>query len=176
MMLDAERPVIYTGGGVVLGEASEQLTELVRMTGFPVTQTLMGLGSFRPAIRCSSACWACTAPTRPTWRCTRRDVLIAIGARFDDRVTGKIAHFCPNARRSSISTSIRHRSPRRCASTYPIVGQVRSVLRHAARAQDQPRKPDAAKLGTWWGAHQRLARMDCLSYEQGSGAIKPQYA
>lgn len=71
MMLEAERPVIYTGGGVVLGEASEQLTELVRTTGFPVTQTLMGLVPTRPATRCSSACLGCMVPTRPTWPCTR---------------------------------------------------------------------------------------------------------
>jgi acetolactate synthase I/II/III large subunit len=71
MMLEAERPVIYTGGGVVLGEASEHLIELVRTTGFPVTNTLMGLGAYPASDRCSSACWACTGPTRPTWRCTR---------------------------------------------------------------------------------------------------------
>jgi acetolactate synthase-1/2/3 large subunit len=71
MILEAERPVIYTGGGVVLGEASEALTELVRLTGFPDHQHLMGLGAFPASDPQFSACWACTAPTRPTWRCTR---------------------------------------------------------------------------------------------------------
>ena len=176
MMLEAERPVIYTGGGVVLGEASEQLTELVRTTGFPVTQTLMGLGSYPASDPLFIGMLGMHGTYEANMAMHETDVLIAIGARFDDRVTGKIAHFCPNARivhidvdPASISKTVR--------VDVPIVGQVRSVLHDMLRVlKDHPRKPDAAKLNTWWERINGWRRMNCLSYEQGSGAIKPQYA
>ncbi len=70
LLMEAKRPMIYTGGGVVLGDASAELTQLVRSLGFPCTNTLMGLGGYPATDRSSSACSACTAPTKPTWRCS----------------------------------------------------------------------------------------------------------
>ena len=94
LLLEAKRPMVYTGGGVILSDASGQLRELVRLLGFPCTNTLMGLGALsRRPTRSSSACSACTARTRPTWRCSTATCCSPIGARFDDRVIGNPAHF-----------------------------------------------------------------------------------
>ncbi len=176
MMLEAERPVIYTGGGVVLGEASEQLTELVRLTGFPITNTLMGLGSFPASDPQFIGMLGMHGTYEANMAMHETDVLIAIGARFDDRVTGKIAHFCPNARiihvdvdPASISKTVR--------VDVPIVGQVRSVLQDMLRVfREHPRQPDRAQIQPWWDRINGWRRLDCLRYDKSSTAIKPQYA
>ncbi len=176
MMLAAERPVIYTGGGVVLGEASEQLTELVRTTGFPITNTLMGLGAYPATDPQFIGMLGMHGTYEANMAMHETDVLIAIGARFDDRVTGKIALFCPNARiihidvdPASISKNVR--------VDVPVVGQVRSVLQDMLRVlKEHPRKPDAEHLKAWWDRINGWRKLDCLQYEQKGDAIKPQYA
>jgi acetolactate synthase-1/2/3 large subunit len=176
MMLAAERPVIYTGGGVVLGEASEQLTELVHTTGFPITNTLMGLGAYPASDPQFIGMLGMHGTYEANMAMHETDVLIAIGARFDDRVTGKLALFCPNARiihidvdPASISKTVR--------VDVPIVGQVRSVLHDMLRVlKEHPQKPDAGKLKTWWDRIDDWRKRDCLRYEQGTDTIKPQYA
>ena len=100
MILKAQRPVIYAGGGVILSKASEELTKFAEFLQIPVTTTLMGLGGF-PGGRPQTSgwgCWACTAPIFANMSVHHADVLIAVGARFDDRVTGKISEFAPNAK------------------------------------------------------------------------------
>ena len=110
----AKRPMIYTGGGVILGNASRRAdASWSTCSAFPCTNTLMGLGALsRRPTRSSSACSACTAPTKRTWRCSTATCCSPIGARFDDRVIGNPKHFVAEPRaRSSTSTSIRRRSP-----------------------------------------------------------------
>jgi len=176
MIMGAERPVFYTGGGVVLGEASEELRELVRKTGIPVTNTLMGLGSYPATDDLYIGMLGMHGTYEANMAMHETDMLIAIGARFDDRVTGKIAQFCPNARivhidvdPASISKTVR--------VDVPIVGQVKSVLRDVLRIIDdlkcEPNKPSLAK---WWERINGWRSRDCLAYDQNGSSIKPQFA
>ncbi|HHH38887.1 MAG TPA: acetolactate synthase 3 large subunit, partial [Sedimenticola sp.] len=128
LMLSAKRPVFYTGGGVVLDNASEQLTELVGGLGYPITSTLMGLGAYPGSDRQFLGMLGMHGTYEANMAMHETDVLIAIGARFDDRVTGQIAQFCPNAKiihvdidPSSISKNVR--------VDIPIVGPVKAVLK-----------------------------------------------
>ena len=94
----AKRPVLYVGGGVISADAHAELRELAELTQIPVTTTLMGLGAFPSATRCASTCSACTATYYANMAVHHSDVLVAVGARFDDRVTGKVDAFAPNAK------------------------------------------------------------------------------
>nr|WP_139052918.1 acetolactate synthase 3 large subunit [Thiocapsa marina] len=176
LILEAKRPVFYTGGGVVLGEASGQLTDLVRATGFPVTSTLMGLGAYPMTDPQFIGMLGMHGTYEANMAMHETDVLIAIGARFDDRVTGKIEHFCPHAKiihvdvdPSSISKNVKVH--------VPIVGQVANVLADmlklyrelAPRSEEQPVSDWWAKIAEWRG-------VDCLQYDRSSAAIKPQFA
>ncbi len=176
LMLQAKRPIFYTGGGVVLGEGSAQLTELVRTTGFPITSTLMGLGAYPMTDPQFIGMLGMHGTYEANMAMHETDVLIAIGARFDDRVTGKIEHFCPHAKiihvdvdPSSISKNVKVQ--------IPIVGQVAQVLtdmlrlyRELAPARETPPVAD------WWAKIAEWQRLDCLRYDRESPAIKPQYA
>lgn len=176
LMLQATRPVFYTGGGVVLGEGSAQLTELVRATGFPVTSTLMGLGAYPTTDPQFIGMLGMHGTYEANMAMHETDVLIAIGARFDDRVTGKIEHFCPHAKiihvdvdPSSISKNVR--------VDVPIVGQVAGVLTEMLRLyQAQKPQPDPAPIADWWAKIADWRRLDCLQYDRTSAAIKPQFA
>jgi acetolactate synthase-1/2/3 large subunit len=127
MMMEAKRPVVYTGGGVVLGEASDELRELIQRTNFPVTNTLMGLGAYPATDEKFLGMLGMHGTYEANMAMHETDVLIAIGARFDDRVTGKLASFCPDARIIHIDVD-----PASISKTVqvdvPIVGQVKGVL------------------------------------------------
>ncbi len=176
LLLQAKRPVFYTGGGVVLGEGSAQLTELVRATGFPITSTLMGLGAFPTTDGQFIGMLGMHGTYEANMAMHETDVLIAVGARFDDRVTGKIEHFCPHAKvihidvdPSSISKNVR--------VDVPIVGQVASVLTDLLRLyRERQPQPDAQPVADWWAKINEWRRLDCLRYDRASAAIKPQFA
>ena len=176
MMMAAERPVIYTGGGVVLGEASDELRDLVRTTGFPVTNTLMGLGAYPATDQLFLGMLGMHGTYEANMAMHETDVLIAIGARFDDRVTGKIASFCPNAKivhidvdPASISKTVR--------VDVPIVGQVKSVLTDMLRLMNELKcEPNKAALAKWWERIGGWRDVKCLAYDQNDGSIKPQFA
>ncbi len=177
LMREAKRPVIYTGGGVVLGEASAQLTDLVRLTGFPITSTLMGLGAFPMTDPQFLGMLGMHGTYEANMAMHETDVLIAIGARFDDRVTGKIEHFCPHARiihvdvdPASISKTVR--------VDVPIVGQVASVLEDMLKLlRDRPPAVAGERpVAEWWQQIDAWRGMNCLRYEQGPDKIKPQFA
>jgi acetolactate synthase-1/2/3 large subunit len=176
MMMAAERPVIYTGGGVVLGDASEELRDLVRTTGFPVTNTLMGLGAYPATDQLFLGMLGMHGTYEANMAMHETDVLIAIGARFDDRVTGKIASFCPNAKivhidvdPASISKTVR--------VDVPIVGQVKSVLTDMLRLMNELKcEPNKAALAKWWERIGGWRDVKCLAYDQNDGSIKPQFA
>jgi acetolactate synthase-1/2/3 large subunit len=175
LMLDAKRPMIYTGGGVILGNGSEALTELTRLLGFPITNTLMGLGAYPATDRQFLGMLGMHGTYEANMGMHHCDVLIAIGARFDDRVTGNVAKFCPHAKiihvdidPSSISKNVK--------VDIPIVGAVDAVLRDMiALLKESKRKPDAAALDAWWKQISEWRAMDCLKFDRKSELIKPQY-
>ncbi|RMG37956.1 MAG: acetolactate synthase 3 large subunit [Gammaproteobacteria bacterium] len=176
LMMAAERPIIYTGGGVVLGEASEELRDLVKRTGFPITQTLMGLGAYPATDPQFLGMLGMHGTYEANMAMHETDVLIAIGARFDDRVTGKIAHFCPHAKiihidvdPASISKTVR--------VDVPIVGQVKSVLQDMLRLMDELTcEPDREALARWWERIEAWRAVKCLAYDHSDKVIKPQFA
>ena len=174
LLLSAKRPMLYTGGGVVLGEASEALTEITRELGYPITQTLMGLGSYPASDSQFLGMLGMHGTYEANMAMHECDVLFAVGARFDDRVTGNTEHFSPNARiihldidPSSISKNVR--------VDVPIVGDTDQVLREMLRLmRSGDRHPDGSALKEWWGQIEQWRSLDCLSYDRGSELIKPQ--
>lgn len=175
-MLAARRPVLYTGGGVILGEASPLLRQLVRATGFPITSTLMGLGAYPMTDRQFIGMLGMHGTYEANMAMHETDCLVAIGARFDDRVTGKIEHFCPHATiihvdvdPSSISKNVR--------VDIPIVGPVASVLEDMLRLLAESRcDPERAAIVEWWTRIEKWREINCLSYDRASDKIKPQLA
>ncbi|OJZ07276.1 MAG: acetolactate synthase, large subunit, biosynthetic type [Thiobacillus sp. 63-78] len=176
MLLEARRPMIYTGGGVVLGDAAEQLAELTHLLGFPVTNTLMGLGGYPATDRQNLGMLGMHGTYEANMAMQHCDVLLAVGARFDDRVIGNPAHFAREQRRiihidvdpSSIS--------KRVKVDVPIVGDVKNVLTDMLALLKQAKeKPDAPALNTWWTQIELWRSKNCLKYNRNSPLIKPQY-
>ncbi len=174
MLLSAERPMFYTGGGVVLGEAATQLTELVRILGYPITQTLMGLGAFPASDSLSLGMLGMHGTYEANMAMHHCDVLIAIGARFDDRVTGNIEKFCPTAKvihididPASISKNVR--------VDVPIVGPVAQVLDDVLEIiKTDKRKPSSEALTAWWQQINAWRSIECMKYQTSTKVIKPQ--
>jgi acetolactate synthase-1/2/3 large subunit len=176
MLLEAKRPVIYTGGGVILGNAAEQLIELARLLGYPVTNTLMGLGGYPSPDPLFLGMLGMHGTIEANMAMQHCDVLLAVGARFDDRVIGSPKHFSKEARRiihidvdpSSIS--------KRVKVDVPIVGEVAQVLSEITKlAQAAERGPDQEALKAWWAQIELWRSQDCLKYDRNASVIKPQY-
>lgn len=175
IMLSAERPMIYTGGGVVLGNGSEQLRKFTRKLGYPITQTLMGLGAYPATDKQSLGMLGMHGTYEANMGMHNCDVLIAIGARFDDRVTGNLEKFCPYATiihvdvdPASISKNVK--------VDVPIVGEVVQVLNEFNQAIEQTeRTPNASALKKWWQQINEWRSQDCLKYDRESEVIKPQF-
>jgi len=177
LLLSAKRPYIYTGGGVVLSNASAELRQLVDLLGFPVTNTLMGLGAYPgtdPKFLGMLGMHGTLEANNAMQNC---DVLLAVGARFDDRVIGNPKHFAQNERKiihidvdpSSISKRVR--------VDIPIVGDVKEVLSELiAMIREGGTGPDAAALAAWWDTIEGWRKRDCLRYDRGNkDVIKPQH-
>lgn len=174
LLLSARRPMIYSGGGVVLGEASEALTQLTRTLNFPITQTLMGLGAFPSTDKQFVGMLGMHGTYEANMGMHDCDVLLAVGARFDDRVTGDVNHFCPYAKIIHIDID-----PASISKTVdvdiPIVGAVRPVLEQMQKlVEESERKPDAEALGEWWNKIEQWRSEDCYAYDRNSEIIKPQ--
>jgi len=175
LMLSAKRPIIYTGGGVVLGNGSKELTELTRLLGYPITQTLMGLGSYPSTDPLFLGMLGMHGTYEANMAMHDCDVLIGIGARFDDRVTGDIEKFCPYAKiihididPSSISKNVR--------VDVPVIGAVDKVLADLMKAiKDSGQQPDSDALAAWWSQIDTWRSTDCLRYDRNSEFIKPQF-
>jgi acetolactate synthase-1/2/3 large subunit len=176
LILSAERPMIYTGGGVILGNAAESLTEFARLLGYPVTNTLMGLGGYPATDPQFVGMLGMHGTYEANLGMHHSDVLIAIGARFDDRVTGNVEKFCPHSKivhvdvdPASISKNVK--------VDIPIVGQVDNVLKALIKelrtGNRKPKKPEA--VAAWWKQINEWRAMDCLKYDRQSSIIKPQY-
>ena len=175
LLLQAERPMIYTGGGVILANASPELNKLVDKLGFPVTNTLMGLGAYRASDEKFVGMPGMHGTYEANMAMQHCDVLIAIGARFDDRVIGNPKHFASNPRKiihvdidpSSIS--------KRVKVDIPIVGNVKDVLiEFLAQLDAADAKPNAPALKDWWKQIAEWRGKDCLKYPTSDLVIKPQ--
>ena len=178
LMSKAKRPVFYTGGGVINSgpEASQLLREFVRMTGFPITSTLMGLGAF-PA---SDPQWLGMLGMHGTFEANKAmhecDLMINIGARFDDRITGKLDEFSPDSIKihvdidpSSINKNVH--------ADIGIVGDCAHVLDDMVRLwRSEGLQADKAGLGDWWKTIKRWRSRDCLNYRRSPDVIMPQHA
>ncbi|MEC8177203.1 MAG: acetolactate synthase 3 large subunit [Pseudomonadota bacterium] len=174
----AKKPVFYTGGGVINSgpQASQLLREFVKLTGFPITSTLMGLGSFPSA----DPQWLGMLGMHGTYEANLAmhdcDVMINIGARFDDRITGRLDAFSPDSKKihididpSSINKNV--------AVDLPIVGDVAHVLEDMLRVwKSRAAEPDKNALADWWAEIETWRGRKCLAYRKDDKAIKPQYA
>ena len=178
LIAGAKRPIFYTGGGVINSgsAASRLLTQFVRMTGFPCTNTLMGLGGFPgsdPQFIGMLGMHGTYEANLAMYQC---DVMIAVGARFDDRVTGKLSEFSPHSKKIQIDidpTSIN----KNVMVDLPIVGDVGTVLRQIIkRWKEGECRTDEEALEKWWKQIRVWQGRDCLSYEMSDTIIKPQYA
>ena len=176
LLLSAEKPMIYTGGGVILGEAAKELRTFVSTLNFPVTTTLMGLGSIPYDDKQFLGMLGMHGSYEANMAMHGCDVLIAVGARFDDRVTGKIAEFCPDAQiihvdidPSSISKTI--------TVDIPIVGDVADVLQEMNQAlQTTKKQTDKKAIAEWWATINDWRAKQCMTYSQAGSEIKPQHA
>ncbi|MEO1455143.1 MAG: acetolactate synthase 3 large subunit [Pseudomonadota bacterium] len=178
MMETAKKPVIYSGGGVINSgpAASQLLRELVGATGFPITSTLMGLGSY-PA---SGENWLGMLGMHGLYEANLAmhgcDLMINIGARFDDRITGRIADFSPHSAKAHID--IDPSSINKVIHVdVPIVGDVAHVLEDLLKVwKSRGRKTDAAAVKAWWAQINEWRSIDCLSFKNSETTIKPQHA
>ncbi|MEK0433457.1 MAG: acetolactate synthase, large subunit, biosynthetic type [Pseudomonadota bacterium] len=176
LLLAAKRPFIYTGGGVLMSEASGELRALVDMLGFPCTNTLMGLGAYPASDRKFLGMLGMHGTVEANNAMQNCDVLLAVGARFDDRVIGNPKHFAQNERKiihididpSSIS--------KRVKVDIPIVGDVKDVLSEMiGMLNELPARPDPKALAAWWETIETWRARDCLKYDRANTeVIKPQ--
>ncbi len=176
LLLEAKRPMIYTGGGIVLADASNELTRLVHKLGFPCTNTLMGLGGFPGTDPQFVGMLGMHGTYEANMAMQHCDVLLAIGARFDDRVIGDPRDFARFSRRiihidvdpSSISKRVR--------VDVPIVGDVREVLLElTAQLEAHAGAVDKPALDAWWTQINEWRGRDCLRYDRAATIIKPQF-
>jgi acetolactate synthase-1/2/3 large subunit len=178
MMATAKRPLFYTGGGIINSgrAASEHLRALVKLTGFPITSTLMGLGAYPAA----DPQWLGMLGMHGTWEANWTmhdcDLMICIGARFDDRITGRLDAFSPGSYKihvdidpSSINKNVK--------VDLPIVGDCARVLEEMLRAWHAANtKPDKKALAAWWSQIDKWRAKKSLAYRRSDEIIKPQYA
>ncbi|AWK86840.1 acetolactate synthase 3 large subunit [Azospirillum thermophilum] len=178
LIANAKRPIFYTGGGVINAGpfAAKLLTQFVKTTGYPITSTLMGLGAF-PA---SDQQWLGMLGMHGTYEANLAmyncDVMVNIGARFDDRVTGKLSEFSPGSKKihididpSSINKNV--------AVDVAIVGDAGAVLEDMIRIwKARQKRPDQAALKEWWAQIELWRGRHCLNYHRSESVIKPQYA
>ncbi len=176
LLHEAKRPMIYTGGGVILSDAADKLTKLVKTLGFPITNTLMGLGGYPATDPQFVGMLGMHGTYEANMAMQNCDVLLAIGARFDDRVIGNPTHFGEVARKiihididpSSIS--------KRVKVDVPIVGNVADVLDELqSQLKASESKPDAKALAAWWKQVEEWRGKNSLKYKQGKDVIMPQY-
>lgn len=175
LIVNAERPMIYSGGGVVLGRAAEQLTQFTRLLNYPITNTLMGLGAYPASDKQFLGMLGMHGTYEANMGMHHCDVLIAIGARFDDRVTGNLAKFCPTAKIVHIDIDPASIS-KNVVVDVPIVGSVKSVLEDMLPLiQEAGGAKQKEAIAAWWAQIEQWRDMRCLDYKTDGEIIKPQY-
>ncbi len=174
MIREARKPVFYTGGGVILSNAAEQLTEVAHRLNAPVTNTTMGLGGFPATDPQFIGMLGMHGSYEANMAMHNTDLLIAVGARFDDRVTGNIEKFCPQAKiihidvdPSSISKNVQ--------VDLPIVGDVKDVLDEMIALLDSQPEIKGERLDLWWSEINEWRKEDCLAFDNSGGVIHPQF-
>ncbi len=178
LIMNAERPIIYSGGGVILGNASAELNQFVDLLGYPCTNTLMGLGAYKA----SDEKFLGMPGMHGTYECNmtmqHSDVMVAVGARFDDRVIGNPKHFAQNPRKIIHIDIDPSTISKRVKVDVPIVGDVKETLvdlmAGIKEAMAAGQKPKSAELQKWWAQINEWRKKDCLKYDKNSGTIKPQ--
>lgn len=178
LLANAKKPIIYGGGGIINSGpgASQLLTNFARTTGFPVTLTLMGLGAYPASDQQFLGMLGMHGTYEANMAMHDCDVMLCVGARFDDRVTGLLSAFAPNSKKihididpSSINKNV--------AVDLPIIGDVAHVLEDMLKIwKSTQAKSDAKALEVWWKQINDWRKINCLAFEQGSEIIKPQYA
>ncbi|UUX97418.1 acetolactate synthase 3 catalytic subunit [Aquabacterium sp. J223] len=176
LLMQAKRPYVYAGGGVVLGNASAELRELTRLLGAPVTNTLMGLGATAASDPQFLGMLGMHGTYEANMTMQHCDVLLAVGARFDDRVIGNPKHFA-SVERKIVHVDIDPSSiSKRVKVDIPIVGDVKEVLVELiAQIKEAQARPDAAALNAWWSQINDWRKRECLSYRKSDEVIKPQH-
>lgn len=175
-LMKAERPIIYTGGGIILGNAAPELNRFVDALGYPCVNTLMGLGGYRASSDLYLGMPGMHGSYEANMTMQNADVIIAIGARFDDRVVGNIKHF-NQVHRKIIHIDIDPSTiSKRVKADVPIVGDVKDVLTDMlAQLDEMTERPDPAKLQKWWKQIAQWRAVDSLAYDRQSELVKPQY-
>jgi len=176
LLQEAERPYIYTGGGVILSDSAPELKEFAELLGYPVTNTLMGLGGFPGSSPQFVGMLGMHGTYEANMAMQHSDVLIAIGARFDDRVIGNTQHFASHPRKIihiDIDPSV---ISKRVKVDVPIVGNLKEVLVEMT-AQLKVAGPfkNGDKVAAWWDQINEWRKKDCLKYDEASQIVKPQY-
>jgi acetolactate synthase-1/2/3 large subunit len=176
LLQEAQRPYIYTGGGVILADAAPELKEFADLLGYPVTNTLMGLGGFPGSSPQFVGMLGMHGTYEANMAMQHSDVLIAIGARFDDRVIGNTVHFASHPRKIihiDIDPSV---ISKRVKVDVPIVGNLKEVLQEM-NAQLKAAGPlkNGEKVAAWWEQINEWRKKDCLKYDEASQIVKPQY-
>jgi acetolactate synthase-1/2/3 large subunit len=175
LILAAKKPMIYSGGGVILGESSKELREFTKLLGYPITNTLMGLGAYKATDKQFVGMLGMHGTYEANMAMHQCDVLIAIGVRFDDRVTGDLEKFCPNAKIIHIDvdpSSIAKNVP----VDVPIVGDVKHVLKDLiGLLKADIKNLDKKVIKPWWKQIDEWRAIDCLKFDRTTDVIKPQY-
>jgi acetolactate synthase-1/2/3 large subunit len=175
LLLAAKRPMIYTGGGVILDNASGLLTEFVRLLGYPCTNTLMGLGGYPATDPLNVGMLGMHGTYEANMAMHQCDVLLSVGARFDDRVTGDVNKFCPSAKIIHIDIDPAQIS-KNIPCDVPIVGSVSTVLTEMLELiKSSKAKPDKDAIRQWWDQIEKWRSLNCLKYETDEKLIKPQF-
>lgn len=173
-LVEAKKPVIYTGGGIIMSQASEELTQLAELLNAPVTNTLMGLGGISGEHPQFIGMLGMHGTYEANKAMHNADLIFAIGARFDDRVTNNVTKFCPNAKivhvdvdPTSISKTIK--------AHVPVVGEAKTVIQQVLELLDKTEeRPDPAAMDAWWQQINQWREMDSLGYQPKEGEILPQ--
>jgi len=170
LITKSKKPILYAGGGCVIGNASEELREFTRMLGFPITQTLMGLGAYPMTDKQSLGMLGMHGTYEANMAMHGSDCVVAIGARFDDRITGNLEKFCPTAKFIHIDIDPSQIS-KNVVADIPIVGQTKQVLQALT---DELKDKQLDDISKWWSQIEDWRKVDSLAYAKSPGVIKPQ--